>query len=288
MASEDIVQDDMSTSVGLRLRRAREARGMTVEGVSAAIKLSPRQVEAIEADDYGKLLSATYARGFIRNYASLMGLDPATLLVELDHHHVRATPELVEQADVGVAMPRQSARRKWLLPVLAMSMPALAALALYVWFEFWPSAPVDPSSVLPASPVVSDGTPASLDEGDPAPAPSEPLPVPGEDRVPEAAAADATPAAVEVPAQPAEAVPQPGQKQLVFSFTAESWVEIRDAQDRIIVSDLNRAGSTRTVATAVPVSLVIGNARAVKLTVDGEPYDLTPSIKVEVARVRLE
>lgn len=280
-------------SVGLQLRRAREARGMTVEGVGAAIKLAARQVEAIEADDYARLTSATYARGFIRNYASLMGLDAQSLLAQLDRHEVRARPQLVEQANVGVAMPSQSARRKWMLPVLALSVPALAAVALYVWFEFWPAdaQPVaaEPAPVL-AAPPAADAAP-EVPAAEPAPpvdpqAAGLPADVPAPNLAADAAATAAVPPAS---AQPAPAVPAvPGQRQLNFRFTADSWIEMRDAQGRIVLSELNRAGSTRTLSAVFPVSLVIGNAKSVTMDIDGTPYDLAPSTKVEVARLRLE
>lgn len=278
-------------SVGLQLRRAREARGMTIEGVGAAIKLAARQVEAIEADDYARLTSATYARGFIRNYASLMGLDAQALLAQLDRHEVRARPQLVEQANVGVAMPSQSARRKWMLPLLALSVPALAAVALYVWFEFWP-ADAQPAAVEPTSAVVS---PPAAEAAPEVPA-TEPVPpvdpqtaaVPAEVPPPNPSP-DATAAVPPAPAQPAPAAPAvPGQRQLNFRFTADSWIEMRDAQGRVVLSELNRAGSTRSFTAVFPVSLVIGNAKSVTMDIDGTPYDLVPSTKVEVARLRLE
>lgn len=281
-------------SVGLQLRRAREARGMTVEGVGAAIKLAARQVEAIEADDYARLTSATYARGFIRNYASLMGLDAQALLAQLDRHEVRARPQLVEQANVGVAMPSQSARRKWMLPLLALSVPALAAIALYVWFEFWPAdaqpaAAVEPTPAVVAPPEAEATPEAPATEPvlpvDPQTA-TVPAEVPPPNPSPDAAATAALPPASAQPAPAAPAVP--GQRQLNFRFTADSWIEMRDAQGRIVLSELNRAGSTRSLTAVFPVSLVIGNAKSVTMDIDGTPYDLAPSTKVEVARLRLE
>ncbi|EGK72920.1 Putative Transcriptional regulator [Methyloversatilis universalis FAM5] len=280
-------------SVGLQLRRAREARGMTVEGIGAAIKLAARQVEAIESDDYARLTSATYARGFIRNYASLMGLDAQALLAQLDRHEVRARPQLVEQANVGVAMPSQSARRKWMLPLLALSVPALAAIALYVWFEFWPAG-AQPAAVEPTPAVV---VPPAAEATPEVPA-SEPVPpvdpqtaavqaeVPPPNPSPDAAATAALPPVSAQQAPAATAVP--GQRQLNFRFTADSWIEMRDAQGRVVLSELNRAGSTRSFTAVFPVSLVIGNAKSVSMDIDGAPYDLVPSTKVEVARLRLE
>ncbi|MDP2868506.1 RodZ domain-containing protein [Methyloversatilis sp.] len=286
----DLPRDAPTGSVGTRLKQAREARGMSIDNVGRAIKLAPRQVEAIEADDFDSLMSPTYVRGFIRNYAALIGLDAQTLLGSLDQQHVRATPQLIEQANVGVAMPVQSARRKWLLPLLAMSVPVLAGLALYVWFEFWPDVPVTGQpdvSQIEASPLNGSASPVATDgvvRFDPADAlASDALPLPAE------LSSEAAPAAVvQDMVSEAAGAAAPGQHRLEFTFTTDSWVEIRDASDAILLSELNRRGSTRTVNATFPVSLVIGNARSVTLKVDGQPHDLAPSIKVDVARLRLE
>lgn len=286
MTVDNAVQESsLQQSVGAQLRRAREARGMTVEGVGAAIKLAARQVEAIEADAYAELMNPTYARGFIRNYAALIGLDPKALLAQLDQQQVRATPQLVEQADVGVAMPVQSPRRKWLLPLFALSVPVVVAIALYMWSEFWTAPPgeqvqVEQEAVMPppdavAEPETEPATPSADAQAADAVAT-------------EATLAAALPEASPPPAESASASPVTGQRQLAFTFAADSWVEIRDAEDRIILSELNRAGSSRTVGAVFPVSLVIGNAKSVRLSIDGTPHDLAPATKVDVARLRLE
>ncbi len=284
----ELQQAVATDSVGAQLRLAREARGMSIESVSNAIKLAPRQVEAIESDDFGQLLSPTYARGFIRNYASLIGLDAQSLLGRLDQQHVCATPQLIEQANVGVTMPDQSARRKWLLPLIALSVPAIVALALYVWFEFWPAAPqiadvvsAESETSSPASPV----EPSIVVPVEPTQTLSDVVALP-----PPEAAVEPVGAAVSAPSDaPAQAVAAlPGQRQLAFTFATDSWVEMRDGSEAILFSELNRSGSTRTLNATFPVSLVIGNARSVTLHIDGVPHDLAPSTKVDVARLRLE
>lgn len=276
-------------SVGRLLRQARESRGMSVESVGAAIKLSPRQVLAIEADAYDRLLNPTYARGFIRNYASLLGLDPQSLLEQLDIQHITPSPQLVERRGTGVAMPMQSPRRRWLLPLMALSVPVIAAAGLYAWFEYWPQAAPSDELSSPAEPEQVPDAPPTLSEA----------PVEGTDLVstdpaalPEGAATGASdaPGTGNVQAQTVAPVQAPvtGQHRLSFTFSQDSWVEIRDAQDRILMSELNRGGGSRQIDVSYPVSIVVGNARSVKLDVDGASYDLAPSTKVDVARLRLE
>lgn len=67
-------------SVGHLLRNARMAKGMSVDDVSRQLRLSVPQIEAIEKEDFEKIPGRTFLRGFIRNYAHLVQLDPAPLL----------------------------------------------------------------------------------------------------------------------------------------------------------------------------------------------------------------
>jgi cytoskeleton protein RodZ len=79
-----------------------------------------------------------------------------------------------------------------------------------------------------------------------------------------------------------------GERELVFRFDADSWVEIRDRDNKIIFSKLNRAGAEERVAGAPPLRLVVGNARNVHLTYGARPVDLTPHTGVTVARLTVE
>ncbi|WP_341648617.1 helix-turn-helix transcriptional regulator [Thauera humireducens] len=69
-------------SPGAALRAAREARGESVAEVAFALKLNPRQIAALEADDFAALPGTAFVRGFLRNYARYVGLDPAPCSLE--------------------------------------------------------------------------------------------------------------------------------------------------------------------------------------------------------------
>src|ERR1039458_7621063 len=68
------------TSLGRMLREARERFGLSVADVAAQIKFAPRQIEALEADDFKHLPEAAFLRGFVRSYAKILHLDAQTLL----------------------------------------------------------------------------------------------------------------------------------------------------------------------------------------------------------------
>src|SRR5512147_626254 len=91
-------------SVGAVLREAREQQGLSVADVANRIKFAPRQIEAMEADDYAQLPEATFVRGFVRSYARLLEIDAAPLLAALPQSHVQAVPA-PEKKPVEVPFP---------------------------------------------------------------------------------------------------------------------------------------------------------------------------------------
>jgi cytoskeleton protein RodZ len=76
--------ESAASSVGQLLREAREAQGITLEEVAGRLRLMHRQVEAMETDDFESLGQPVFARGFVRNYARLLGLDPEALLARME------------------------------------------------------------------------------------------------------------------------------------------------------------------------------------------------------------
>ena len=79
-----------------------------------------------------------------------------------------------------------------------------------------------------------------------------------------------------------------GEGRIRLEFDGESWVEIRDRDGKTLMSQLNPAGSRRVVLGRPPLSLVIGNGAAVRLTYNDSPVDLKPYIEIEVARLTLD
>src|SRR5690606_27622614 len=67
---------------GARLRQAGERRGDSIAEVARALKLAPRQVDALERGDYEALPGPAFVRGFMRNYARYLNLDPDPLVAE--------------------------------------------------------------------------------------------------------------------------------------------------------------------------------------------------------------
>lgn len=84
-------------SVGLKLQQAREEQGMSIEDVARITRISRSIIEAIESDDSARLPADVYVRGFSRNIAVVLGLDPA----ELIQNRPTVEPEFIEPVDAG-------------------------------------------------------------------------------------------------------------------------------------------------------------------------------------------
>jgi cytoskeletal protein RodZ len=71
-----------STPFGEHLRREREMRGVSLDEISAATRISTRFLEAIEKDQWDQLPGGVFNRGFIRSIARFLGLDEDSLVAE--------------------------------------------------------------------------------------------------------------------------------------------------------------------------------------------------------------
>jgi len=184
------------------------------------------------------------------------------------------------QAPEAVMPTGEPSRVPRYLGIVAIIVAALAA------YEFGFNSP--PSSRVPAeqspAPQVepAPGSPAASGASAPASGLAGAPAVPA----PPASGAPLDPA-LSAPAAAARA-PAPGERELHFRFEIESWVEIRDRNDKVIFSKLNRAGSEERVSGTPPLKLVVGNARGVRLTYGEQVVDLSPHIGVTVARLTLQ
>src|SRR5512139_2543008 len=98
-------------SVGQMLRDAREARGLSLDNAAVRLRLMHRQIEAMEADDFESLGQPVFARGFVRNYARLLGLAPDALLARMSG----APVEQPAVSPVEPALPRSWLTSPWLI-----------------------------------------------------------------------------------------------------------------------------------------------------------------------------
>jgi cytoskeleton protein RodZ len=265
------------TSVGQMLREAREAQGIALEDVAVRLRLMHRQIEAMEADDFGTLGQPVFARGFVRNYARLLGLAPEALLARME-----GAPE--EQTVVSQAEPPP--QHAWLSSpwLIMLLLGVLLLLAVPVALYLWLNSGTDDNTVSPAPVVQLPHAPMA--------APASAMPAKAPPASPVAPGTPATPKAVTAlsgqTAAPAEPKSAAVNSVLHLEFGDESWTEIKDASGRMLLRQLNPAGSSVDVRGQPPFDVLIGNAAQARMSYNGRPIDLNPFIDVTVARFTLE
>ena len=297
-ASVDLPLPAGEPSPGVVVREAREAAGLSIDDVAQQLKLAPRQVRALEADDYALLPGRTFVRGFLRNYARLLGLDADALLAALPDGSSASLdrPALSPTTRVMGELPADSAPRggaaRWAIPLAFVAIVAIAAA--YLWRpggERARGAAGGPASeqTLPtpaATPASSAAAPA-VPAGGLAPA----TPAAGTESVPGGAAAPG-PGAATSGAAPVAAGSAPAavadDTPLVFVFRGTSWVEVKDARGNVLLSTMGYPGATHAVGGILPLDVILGNAEAVEVSVRGEAFDTTPYAKQNVAKFQVK
>ena len=296
-------------SAGARLTAERRNLGLSLGDIARQLKLSVRQVEALERDDYAAFAGPVFVRGFLRNYARLLNLDPDVLIAAATPAPVAgvaaAPVAALEERQPQAATPERSRRVLMSAVIGALVVIAVVLLASNAARDRQADAPANDATALqpppaavaqPEPPAVSPPAPASPavvparppataavvapppGSGTPAPAQSAPAPE----------AANAATDATEAPARPHILVSGNGPAQVHMVFEGESWVEVRDANGTTIFSRLNSPGTERLIRGTPPLSLVVGNASSVKLLYHDKEVDLQPHTRADVARITLE
>lgn len=289
---------EIAPGYGQMLARARQAKGLTVAQVAEKLKLTGRQVEALEEEDLARLPAPVFVRGFIRNYARLVGvpLDSLPAIAEVEV----APTETITAPSEGLRFTASSTRRWLLLPVAALGLFVLLVVLLYVWLsqdgeDPAPAEAVAPVQALPAPAEVTE--PAAVDPAAaPASVPATVLPEPAPVVVPPPPAPSAPPPPVprasQAPAVQAAPAARPAASsrtravQLVAEAGA-SWVEVATGDGRR-EQRLLQDGERMTLAGVPPFQLLVGNAPVLRLSYDGRPVDLAPHTRERVARLTLE
>lgn len=276
-------------AVGGRLAEARQAQSLTAAEVARQLKLSVWQVEALEAGRFEQLPGPVFVRGFIRNYARLLRLDPNELLREAGGSVTQPVTPAAVAPSPEIPFPA-AGKSRW--PMLAAAVATIvAALAAYEFLWNEPaSRPAPP--VTAAKPAVQpEQPPAAVTDAAPA-APATDAPATPSSSIASAAASPAAqnaPAAATDDKQPeSEKELRPGERQVRLAFEQESWVEIRDRNERVIFSQLNPAGTQQLINGLPPFSVIVGNAHGVRMTYDDKPVDLASHTKIDVARLILQ
>lgn len=274
-----------ATAGGL-LRAARERQGLHIAALAAAIKVAPRKLEALEGDRHEELPDANFVRALAQTVCRTLKVDArpvldllppaATVMLVTDggglNAPFRERPGRMEPG-LSVAAVRPLT---WAAAGLVLAAVAVYFVPAHWWAPLSPSvapAPTAASEPVAVAPVVPADEAASAAEG----------------VLAAASGADAQPAvetAVSAPSTASEATSAAAGLVQLRSKQA-SWVEVRDAGGRLLLQRTVLPGESVGLDGTLPMRLVIGNAAATQLGFRGQPVDLVPRTRDNVARVEL-
>jgi cytoskeleton protein RodZ len=276
-------------SLGEMLRSARVAHDLTIEQVSTELRIEAKQLKALEDNRFAEIGVPVFIKGYLRQYGQRLGLDVRDLLAayyrQTDLSDVQVQPSRV----IRLRDTRQITR--WLLAAIVL---VTVAVGLAVWWWSGGEIPAPLRSPGPSAGSPTESPAASEPSRDAAPAAAQAAPAGGAEPV-----AAATPAAApdsareaaegEAESPPANPLPLGQTIPLEFTFDSESWTEVTDASGERLLFGLSAAGRQVTVRGVPPVQIVLGNANAVRLVVDGEEYPIpTRGRQGELARFSVD
>lgn len=280
-AAPDGATTDPQPTAGTLLRAAREGRGLHIAALAAAMKVSPRTLESLEADRYHELLDLTFTRALAQTVCRSLKVDAEPVLARLPHADdasklsqvgaglnapFRDRPGQREPADF--ALLRKPAF--WATLVVLLGTLALATLPR-AWIP-WPWRVGDAGGVFAPTAPASAGSGAVQ-----ATDPDSAVTFSG------LATTFTTPASGAVEA----AAAAPSGKLLAVRSQAPSWIEVLDAAGRALLSRNVEPGETVDVNGELPLQVTIGNAAATQLVFRGQAVDLSANTRDNIARLQL-
>lgn len=284
--------DPQGLSVGKYLQQERERKGLSLEAVSQATRISPKNLEAIEKDDFASLPAPIFIRGFLKTYASFIGLEPYKIVALYETQTGIIGPSAPKSAPKGLEPEKRPPRR--------IRLPAIGLLIVLIGGGiYWLLSP----QKAPQSPSLSPTPPsqAPVLEKEKVPLPSPPAPavkeVPKapekipqappqkkpETRAPQAPAKILTPP----PAAPPAPVPgTPGQEKkearhiLRVQAKEQTWVRVQ-ADDQPEFEVLLEPQEKAVWTARRQLKITLGNAAGLDMAFNGKrvgPFGTTGQV----------
>lgn len=301
---------------GSAMRSSREEQNLTVQEIATRLRLSVKQIEALEADNFSALPEPTIVRGFIRNYAKQLKIDAEPLLQAYSAMAPSSEPhEMIVKPSANMKMTSYKKPNKGLYAFGGVAV--LLGLGIWLFYQNYvqkPSPTKEIASIGNVEVVPLPEPALPIAEREASLQPSTELALPPADNVipstalpPENAAGSIIPASptpsvqaeLTIPTQPAPTTVIPpvtepavvnkvGTGRIELSATQETWVSVIDGNGNEVYSKTIFAGSRETLNAKLPVDITVGNAGATNLSMNGKSYDLAPYSRNNVAHIKLE
>ena len=278
------------------MRAGREAAGLHIAALAAALKVPVRKLEALEAGRYDELPDMTFARALASSACRHLKLDPAPVLEQLPHNVV---PELggsgrainapfKPATDPAPINPLSWFSRPALLVAIVLLLGALVIVFLpraqeSVGVADAPAVRVEPVALPQPGATVEPDASAGVAGAEAPAVPIAPEPV---------APTLATPGSAGVPALSAPSVAADtaaaAGSLLTITATGDSWVEVTNGAGSVVTQRVLKSGDSIDFSTSPPYSVVLGRADAAQVMVRGQPFDANAIARNNVARFEVK
>ena len=259
---------------GTALKSERRRLNLSLADVAQKLKISHKQLEALEENDFNFFAGSVFVHGYIRNYSKILGIESQPLITAADELLSPPSVAIKEAADKDNENVQKQEKNTdfvvlcFLISFLVLSV-GLGLLLGTTQTQRTGSKQIQSEDLL-------DDPRQKLSErkqsGDALRKSNE------------------TTSAAEIRPNDGVPVTEPteGMGVIVLTFSQESWVEVKNGNGETIFAELNPQGVDRQIIGKPPLSLIIGNASGVSLSFNNNIVDLAPHTRVSVARLVLE
>ncbi|MEZ8730126.1 cytoskeleton protein RodZ [Vibrio splendidus] len=291
---------------GTLLKNKRESLGLTQKQISDRLKLRVTLIQQIEENQFESDQVATFMRGYIRSYAKYVNLDEKVVLNAL-HHSGDAQHQ--EQEMLSFSRKTKTEKHNSRIMLLTWSIFAVIVGISSLWW--WQNQQQDTLSQSLANTESSEElvVEESLDpeltslevieaeqntETSSVTENSDELtelssaedsvtldPVEVIEEAPEAADV------ASVTAEPETVAPEAVVNELVMQFSADCWIQVKDASGKTLSTGIKKAGQTLNLSGTAPYKVILGAPEGVSMTFASEPVDLSGYTSGKVARITL-
>ncbi|MDH5931603.1 cytoskeleton protein RodZ [Vibrio splendidus] len=291
---------------GTLLKNKRESLGLTQKQISDRLKLRVTLIQQIEENQFESDQVATFMRGYIRSYAKYVNLDEKVVLNAL-HHSGDAQHQ--EQEMLSFSRKTKTEKHNSRIMLLTWSIFAVIVGISSLWW--WQNQQQDTLSQSLANTESSEElvVEESLDpeltslEVIEAEQNAETSPVTeNSDELTEVSSAEDSitldpvevleeaPEAADVAlvtAEPETVAPEAVVNELVMQFSADCWIQVKDASGKTLSTGIKKAGQTLNLSGTAPYKVILGAPEGVSMTFASEPVDLSGYTSGKVARITL-
>ncbi|EDY65523.2 conserved hypothetical protein [Streptomyces pristinaespiralis ATCC 25486] len=235
--------EDARPSIGHVLQQARVGAGLTVDEVSTSTRVRIPIVHAIEDDDFSLCGGDVYARGHIRMLARVVGLDPEPLVEQFDDEHGgRPAPTPAAPLFEAERIRPERRRPNWTAAMVA----AIVAVVGFSGFTLFSDGESGSGNVAEGPASGTKPTPTDVRTTKPA----DPKPDPSDSAI--------------------AALPKDKVTVKLSATSDKSWISAKSHNGKVLFDGLLLKGESKTFQDDERVDLILGNAGAIELFVNGK------------------